>query len=396
MKTKEEILKEIFENDPLDLLNVKPQKSAARTSDERLATSFDEINLFFEKNNREPEPNPSNISEYQLYSRLKGMRENEQKRLALAPQDQYGLLKTQKKEIKSLDDIFDDDSFDILGDDSEGLFTFNHTPTDAERAKADFVARRKKCKNFDKYEAMFKQVQEDLASGKRKLIKFYENQLVAGRFFVHNGILLYLEEIQDLEINKFSKRDGRTRTIFENGTESHMKLRSLGKNLFINGQGVTQTGEQVNDEFRTTFNEPTEITDDDKKAGYIYVLKSKSQNEAISSIEDLYKIGYSSTSVEERIKNAENETTYLMADVEIIGIWEVYNMNAQKFENLIHRFFGNSCLNIEVADNKKILRRPREWFVVPIKRIEEAIEMIIDGSVVNYVYDSERGVFIEK
>ena len=44
MISKEDILKEIFENDPLGLLNAKPKKSAARTSDERLASSFDEIN----------------------------------------------------------------------------------------------------------------------------------------------------------------------------------------------------------------------------------------------------------------------------------------------------------------------------------------------------------------
>lgn len=309
MKTKEEILKEIFENDPLGLLNIKPQKSAARTSDERLAASFDDINVFFEKHNREPEPTMSNISEYKLYSTLKGLRENKDKILALKPQDKYNLLQTTTKEITSLDDILSDDVFDILGDDSEGLFTFNHTPTDVERAKADFVARRKKCKDFDKYEQMFEQVQADLASGKRKLIKFYENQLVAGRFFVHNGILLYLEEIQDYEKNKFGKSDGRTRTIFENGTESRMKLRSLGKNLVVNGQGVTQTGEQVNEEFTDSFKQTTEITEDDKEAGYIYILKSKSQNEKIASIKNLYKIGYTSTSVEERIKNAENEAT---------------------------------------------------------------------------------------
>ena len=79
MISKEDILKEIFENDPLGLLNIKPKKSAARTSDERLAASFDEINDFIENNEREPKPDVSNISEYKLYSTLKGLRENEEK-----------------------------------------------------------------------------------------------------------------------------------------------------------------------------------------------------------------------------------------------------------------------------------------------------------------------------
>ena len=130
MKDKESILKEIFENDPFGLLNVKPKKSAARTADQRLASSFDEINDFIEKNEREPKPDRTNISEYKLYSTLKGLRDNEGKMLALEPQDKYGLLNTEKREINSIDDILGDDSLDILGDDSEGLFTFNHTPKD--------------------------------------------------------------------------------------------------------------------------------------------------------------------------------------------------------------------------------------------------------------------------
>ena len=93
-----------------------------------MAASFDEINDFIEKNEREPKPDPTNISEYKLYSTLKGLRENEEKMMALEPQDKYGLLNIEKKEINSLDDILGDDSLDILGDDAEGLFTFKHTP----------------------------------------------------------------------------------------------------------------------------------------------------------------------------------------------------------------------------------------------------------------------------
>jgi hypothetical protein len=37
---------------------------------------------------------------------------------------------------------------------------------------ADFVARRKPCKDFSKYEQQFKDVQKDLKNGKRKLLEF--------------------------------------------------------------------------------------------------------------------------------------------------------------------------------------------------------------------------------
>ena len=43
------------------------------------------------------------------------------------------------------------------------------------------------------------------------------------------------------------------------------------------------------------------------------VLKSKSSDARIQAIADLYKIGYCTEPVEERIANAEQEPTYLMA-----------------------------------------------------------------------------------
>ena len=399
MKDKQSILKEIFENDPFGLLIVKPKKSAARTSDERLAASFDEINDFIENNEREPKPDPTNMSEYKLYSTLKGLRENEDKMMALEPQDKYGLLNIEKKDINSLDDIIGDDSLDILGDDAEGLFTFKHTPKDYERAKADFVGKRFKCKDFGKYENLFKEVQDDLALGKRKLVDFNYDNLRKGEFYVHNGILLFLKDVdftkktQKFKSGIHNRPDGRTVIIFENGTESNMMFQSLYKSLHTNGKMVTQNVDKVIEEFTETF---SGITNEDKETGHIYVLTSKSEKEEIASLENLYKIGYSSTSVQERIKNAENEPTYLMASVKIESSWMCYNMNAQKFESLIHRFFGHTCLEIDVFDHSGIRHTPREWFIAPLKAIEQAITLIISGEIVNYRYDKENEIISKK
>ena len=396
MKDKESILKEIFENDPLGLLTIKPKKSAARTSDERLASSFDEINDFIEKNEREPKPDISNISEYKLYSTLKGLRENQEKMMALEPQDKYGLLNIEKKEINSIDDILGDDSLDILGDDAEGLFTFKHTPKDFEREKADFIGKRVKCKDFDKYEDVFKEVQNDLALGKRKLVDFKLSDLKDGNYYVHNGILFLLEKIYNRENNsdlKDTHKDGRTRCVFENGTESNILFRTVGKNLANNGKSVTQNVDKVIEEFTETF---SGITNEDKETGHIYVLTSQSEKEEIASLENLYKIGYSSTSVQERIKNAENQPTYLMASVKIESSWMCYNMNAQKFELLIHRFFGHTCLEIDVFDHKGIRHTPREWFIAPLEAIEQAISLLVSGEIVNYKYDKENEVIVKK
>ena len=399
MRDKESILNEIFESDPFGLLIVKQKKSAVRTSDERLASSFDEINDFIEKNEREPKPDVTNISEYKLYSTLKGLRDNEEKTMALEPLDKYGLLNTEKKEINSIDDIFGDDSLDILGDDAEDLFTFKHIPKDYKRAKADFVGKRFKCKDFDKYEHLFKEVQDDLALGQRKLVDFKEPNLREGNYYIHNGLLFLLETITYEREDHYKedgtrvRRDGRTRCIFENGTESNILLRSVEKNLYNNGKVVTQNSDKVIEEFTETF---SEITNEDKETGYIYVLTSQSDKEDIALLNNLFKIGYSSTSVQERIKNAENEPTYLMAPVKEVSSWLCYNMNAQKFESLIHRFFGQTCLEIDVYDNNGKRHTPREWFIAPLEEIELAVSLIISGKIVDYVYNTSKQKIVLK
>nr|WP_315214112.1 GIY-YIG nuclease family protein [uncultured Flavobacterium sp.] len=395
---KNKVLDDIFNNDEFDILNVKPKIAYARNADERLLASFNEVNEFIEKYNKEPQPNPANISEFQLYSRLKKIRENPEKMLSLQDQDVHGLLNVEKKEINSIDDIFNDDTFDLLNDDTD-LFDFKHTPKDHERAATDFVARRKPLKDFDKYEQQFKEIQKDLAEGKRKLVDFKMGNLREGTYYVHNGVLFLLEQINIDRKEHYKedgtrvREDGRTRCVFENGTESNMLKRSVEKILYANGQVVSENSNKVNENFIENF---SNITDEDEEAGYIYVLRSKSKDERIKAIDNLYKIGYSKVEVEERIKNAEKDPTYLMAQVKIITAWKCYNMNPQKLEQLLHNFFGKSCLNIDIFDEKKRRHTPREWFVAPIEIIEQAIELIISGEVVKYEYNSDNYIITKR
>jgi hypothetical protein len=169
---KDKVLDEIFNNDPLDLLNFKPKSSNVHTADERLLSSFQEINDFVEKNTKEPEPNSSNISEYKLYSRLKSLREDIDKIKQLKPHDIYGLLPSiesdqvsepntkygKPKAINSIDDLLSDDSMGILGGDDEGLFDFKHTPKEYVRAQSEFVARRKNLTNMNLNLKRFKKI----------------------------------------------------------------------------------------------------------------------------------------------------------------------------------------------------------------------------------------------
>ena len=395
---RDKILKDIFESDPLGLLNFKPSNLPARNEAERLVASFQEINDFYEKNNKEPEQGGS-IQEHQLYARLKSLRESPAKIETLKQYDRFGLFDLEIKIIHSFDDIFNDDNLGILKDDSEGLFDFKHIKRVDERADTDFVARRKPCKDFDKYEQLFRDVQNDLKNRNRKLIEFKEENLRSGDFYVHNGILLYLEnvdftkEVQEFKSGSRERQDGRTRIIFENGTESNMLFRSLYKSLLANGKAVSRSVDDVNDTFIENFNN---ITDLDEEAGYIYILRSKSDKQEIKEIQNLFKIGFSKTTVEDRVKYAITEPTYLMADVRVVMTYKCYNMNPQKFEGLLHNFFGNSCLNIDVFDKEGNRYTPREWFIAPLFIIEKAIHLIMSGNILNFRYNAEIEEIVEK
>lgn len=388
-----------MENDPLGLLNVKPSTSPARNEDERLMASFQESNDFFEQYKREPKEG-NGPYEHSLWARLKGIRENATKLEMLKAHDINGLISIVPKEPISIDDIINNDPLGLLEDDVTGLFDLkNIKPTDKSRAETDFVARRKPCKDFGKYQPIFKDVQKDLKEGKRKLIEFKLGNLRQGAHYVHNGILFFVEKIEITKKEHYKpdgtrvREDGRTRCIFENGTESNMLKRSIEKLLYANGQVVTENADQTNEDFTHKFNN---ITAEDEEAGFIYILKSKSNKKEIKEIYNLYKIGFSKTTVEERVKNAVQEPTYLMADVRIVMAYKCYNMNPQKLEQLLHNFFGISCLNIDVFDKDGNRHTPREWFIAPLAIIEQAIHYIFSGDIIYYKYDSSNEEIIER
>lgn len=395
---KDKKLKEIFENDPLGLLTLKPETSPAMNEEKRLVASFHEVVKFYEKNKREPEQG-GQIKEQQLYYRLKGIKENEGKIDDLKPYDKFGILDNKRKKVNSFNDILENDPLGLLKDDSEGLYNIKHISAEDQRASADFVAKRKHCKDFKIYEELFKEVQYDLSKNKRKLIPFAEDILRESGFYVHNGILLFLEKVDfEKDVQKFKsgnrlRKDGRTRVIFENGTESNMLYRSLYKALLANGRAVSENIEKIYEDVAKQFGT---ITEEDKEAGNIYILKSKSDNKEIKEIQNLFKIGFSKIPIEERIKNASQEPTYLMADVRIIMAYKCFNMNPQKFEQLLHNFFGKACLNIDIFDNEGKRHTPREWFIAPLEVIEQAIKLLISGKIIDFKYDSDNEVIMKK
>ena len=204
--------------------------------------------------------------------------------------------------------------------------------------------------------------------------------IVPGAFFVLNGVMLFIAEVGETEYKKSTVRENkreRLRCIFENGTESSMYRQSLGIRLSDeDGQIVVQT-------------DVPEILTDDEVSGYIYVLRSRSEDPQIAAIKDLHKIGFTRGSVEKRIKNAVKSPTYLLAPVDLLASYRTYNLKASALENLLHRVFAEVRLDVTQAGRKGREYDPSEWFVVPRHVIDQAIDLIVSGDIVSYVYDAK-------
>ena len=389
-------LSDIFLDDPLGLLDVfAPAEVVERSpTEQKLIDSFIEINEFYEDNSREPSLTGS-INELMLASRLQAMRNSPDKVKVLLPFDFYNLLKGEQAKSITVEDILCEDPLSLLTLDEpdDSIFTLKYVKKN-DRIRPDYISRRNVCHNFENYKAMFMTVHSELKSGKRKLTVFKEQDLKAGKFFVLRGVLLYLEHSNTAEQKlKFEsgtriRSDGRTRCIFDNGTESDMLYRSLYKALLKDGFGVSDCVEQESG--------TTEILDNDVYNGYIYVLSSLSNNPQVRSKRNLYKVGCCSGDVTERIKNAVNEPTYLMSEVKVELAVRCFNLNVRALESNIHHFFGNVNVNFEVYDKDGHKHYPREWFIAPLNVIQEVIKLIIDGNAEKYMYDPDVQMLVMK
>lgn len=394
-KTKKDKLSEIFESDLLGLLAVdEPNATPVSPQDSRLIDSFQEISDFYETNQRCPELG-DDIGEYRLASRLAAIKKDPKKVKTLLPYDYYNLLESEETESVSVEELISGDPLGLLdGDDeADSIYTLSHVKP-SERLRPDYIAHRKVCKDFDLYEEAFQRIHDDLEHGRRRLVEFKEGDLHEGCYYVLRGVVLYLEQNlavkQKIEYKSGAKvrKEGRTRCIFDNGTESSILYRSLGKALKLDGFCISDLIEK---------NESSvSIDSTDVQNGYIYVLRSLSHAPQIRSIRNLYKIGYCSGDVTTRIKNAVHEPTYLMNDVEVVLTVRCYNLDVPYLEASIHSFFSNVNVYFEVRDDEGIMHYPKEWFTVPLNIIEEALPLIVDKKIDSYRYDKNLQMIIQK
>lgn len=388
--TKEE-LQQIIKEDDLGILSTKT-KDQNLSADERLVQSFEEILEYVKKNDRLPQMN-DDYAERRLAVRLEGIRNDPIKKSALIQFDYLNVLNADEKSIESLEDIFADDDLGILGDTDESIFELKHVSARQTLTPPEEVAKRKKCKNFLEYEPLFVQCHKDLEMGDRAFVEFTsDSQIQEGRFFVLNGVLLYIDKIKDLKKDPYGKLDGRQRCIFENGTESEMLFRSLVKRLYEGGKAVSEILYKENELLAKDF---SVIKNEDELGGYLYIAKSLSTNPLIQEKDNLYKIGFSKKSPTIRIQNAETDPTFLMAPARLVREYQCYNINPQKAEKIIHSFLSGAQLRMDITSDKGERISPREWFLVDLDIAVQVIKLMIDETILDYRYDTEMGRIVK-
>lgn len=377
-------------------LGVEPEQPKQRSytpRQERIIAGFEDIERFFEEHGRAPVHGEGRDIFGRLYAvRLDRLRELEECRELLAPLDKHGLLEGAKGLPADLDD---EDILAELGvepSSDDDIRVLKYVRTAEERKAAEEVAHRQRCPDFDKFEPIFKQVQEDLASGVRQTRPFeVKAEIQTGRFFIVGGQIAYIAAMDDLHLTDHGRTDARMRVIFDNGTESSMLMRSLQRALNADTAGRRITERSAGPLFGDTAQEG------DAETGTIYLLRSKSDHPEIAKHRELiHKIGVTSADIKQRIAGARLQTTFLMADVEVVASYQLYNINRTKLEGLIHKIFANAQIDVTIEDRLGNPIKPREWFMAPLSVIKEAVDRIIDGTILEYVYDPSEAALVKR
>ena len=384
--------------------------------DERVIAGFDEIARFVKQHERMPEHGEDKDIFERLYAvRLDKIRSSDEFSTLLAEMDTHDLLSTHTLQGENnLDNLGDDELLAELGvtaKDRHDITKLTHVKCRAEKKAAEEIGQNTPCNDFDVFKPLFASIQADLKSGLRKSRRFkLDAEVSKGEFYILFGQIAYVAEMEPLKKDNFGKWDGRLRVIYDNGTESNILLRSLQKALYRDEAGRRITESNVGPLFDDTsehseYSSNSEksvlfsdnIEDDDIGSGVIYVLRSQSDLPEFKKNRSLiHKIGVTSGDVGRRIANAKLDPTFLMAEVEVVATYELFNIHRTKLEYLLHRFFDSARLNIQINDRFGHPVVPREWFLVPIFIIDEVVARIKDETLGQYQYDLSTAMLVKR
>jgi hypothetical protein len=363
----------------------QPEKKGGRSArEERIIAGFEEIQHFVEKHGRPPLHGEGRDIFERLYAvRLDRLSALEECRSLLAPLDHQGLLAGPENVPQGFAEAIDDNELLAELGGVPDITELRHVRTAADKRAAEEIAHREKCEDFDRFKPLFEQVKRELASGIRQTRPFQTMaEIRQGEFFIVGGQIAYVADVGKEFFTDYDRRDSRLRVIYDNGTESDVLLRSLQRALHRDDAGRRITDPSAGPLFGG------EAGDDDLESGTIYVLRSKSDHPVIAANRELiHKIGVTGGKVDARIANAALDATYLLADVEVATTYRLYNINRARLENILHRVFSAAQIDLTIEDRFGNPVRPKEWFLVPLGVIDEAVEKISDGSIVEFEYD---------
>lgn len=374
-------------------LEVVPLKTGSRTPrEERIIAGFEDILRFHQTHGRAPLHGEDRDIFERLYAvRLDQLRKLPEAHTMLAGMDSPGLLSGVAGANVNLGDMDEDALLAELGIQSEtagqgNITVLRHVRPYAEIKAAEEVANRTPCTDFDSFKLLFEEAGAGLKSGAWLTKPFIKNASVElGDFFIIGGQIAYVAELKAGAITKDGRDNPRLRVIFDNRTESNLLLRSLSRSLYPDGD-IPVGRRLIRRDDGPLFGDAHEP--DDVESGTIYVLRSLSSHPFVSEHRELiHKIGVTGGSVESRIAGAAKDATYLLAAVEVVATYKLHNINRTRLENIFHRLFGAAQLDLTIADRFGNPVKPREWFLVPLSVIDEAVDRIRNGSITETIYD---------
>jgi hypothetical protein len=381
-------------------VSITPEPVRALTPlQERIIAGFEDIQRFVAEHGRLPRQGEDRDIFERLYAvRLERLRAMPDARELLASIDAGGILDSAGGSAVVASELDDNALLAQLGiaPGATGDITqLRHVSSRAEKRAAEDIANRERCVEFETFKPLFDRVQIDLKAGLRETKVLGNSEVTLaeiqpGNFFIVGGQLAYIVASTEEFTTQYERSDRRVRVIYDNGTEATVLSRSFQKALYRDESARRITEQEAGPLFGNVA-EP-----DDLASGTIYVLRSKSAHPFVDEHRDLiHKIGVTGQPVANRITNARNDPTFLLADVDVVAEYRLYNISRTKLENLIHRALGPARLDLSAGDRFGKSVQPREWFLVPLHVINELVAKISDGSVKKFIYDPAKAQFVE-
>ena len=377
----------------------KPKLTKHTAREERVIAGFEDIVRFREEHGRTPQHGEANDIFERIYAvRLDRLRKLNEYHELLKPLDSYGLLDEASCSAQSNEEDIDTDTLmaelNDVGD--TDITKLEYVKSREEIKAAEEIANREQCSDFDKFEPLFEQLQNDLDLGARETRPFVKDagflkaDIKEGQFFILGGQTAYIASVGEAIKAPNGQFDARLRVVFSNRTESNLLRRSMQRALYKDEAGRRVTEAAAGPLFEDN------VSEDDLESGTIYVLRSLSNNPEIAKHRQVvHKIGVTGGSVEKRVSNAKREPTYLLADVEIVQTYKLFNINRRLLEAMLQKIFASARFDIEIEDGFGYVIRPQEWFLVPLNAIDDAVKRIEDGSITDYRYEPTEGRLVK-